>query len=93
MKFLSPDRRVIFLKRFPEILTPPKVLVAPQQRKQVELMAYRNAGKGAAHMSKGEVQCLAQAQLSSILVPADVPRGSSVAVKNARPWRMVRRPS
>ena len=59
------------------------LLVAPQQRKQVELMAYRNAGKGAAHVSKGEVQRHAQAQLSSVLVPADVPVGSSVAVKNA----------
>ena len=60
---------------------------APAARAQVELMAYRNqdlgGGAGAA-TSKDAVQRNAEAQLGSHILPADVPKNSTVAFMNAK---------
>tara|TARA_B110000046_G_scaffold29762_1_gene31357 strand:+ start:1176 stop:2213 length:1038 start_codon:yes stop_codon:yes gene_type:complete len=60
------------------------VQTVPEARPQVELIAYRNTGgKAAAGITKDSVQRNAEAHLVRRLTPADVPKSSTVAFRNA----------
>ena len=81
------ERRATYNFAMPMKCLPPSAVVeAPAARTQIELMAYQNTAQGdvkGAGISKQDVQRNAEAQLRSQLVASDVPKGSSVAVKNA----------
>ena len=84
------ERRASYKFAMPMKCRPAGALVqaAPEARAQVELIAYRNQDivdgeRQGAGISKVAVQRNAELQLGSHILPADVPKNSTVAFRNA----------